>query len=309
MQRLIFLAFSCILGLEACHDNNPTVSMLLRQDLAYPSASTLEILHDTLMIIGDDAPFVLMLDKERLQVKDTIRISQDSAYRLPKPAKHDIESSCIASYKGRPCVLAMGSCSAPRRHKQFYFPLDRLHQFDTTAGRFDAALSRIPEVNIEGMTAYKDYLLLANRANETQQKNMLLCTTWFNDQPSLIWETELRLPKRDEGLAGISGLYYDKTIDRLYFCASVERTASATQDGEIMGSYIGWISHFSTRQDKVLTPDQYIDLNPVDQAFKKSKIESIAVEKQESGILIWLVADNDDGRSSIYKLFAEEATI
>ena len=67
---------------------------------------------------------------------------------------------------------------------------------------------------------------------------------------------------------GVSGLYYHHETDIMFFSASEEDTPSATQDGTINDSYLGWILNFSDKMDdKSVKPNQMIKLTPVDKRF------------------------------------------
>ena len=77
-----------------------------------------------------------------------------------------------------------------------------------------------------------------------------------------------------------------------------------------MGHYQNWksflwmINNISTKlNSKKIGPDRIIDLEEIDPRFKKQKIESATVINETKELInLVLVADNDDGSSTIFKL-------
>jgi len=162
----------------------------------------------------------------------------------------------------------------------------------------------IKETNIEGSTIAKKWLVASNRANLSQKKNELILVKANRAlNQNATWKKIEVVLTQEEDVIGISGLEYWKKNDILLFTASTEATTSANLDGEIGDSYIGIINNFSRQlKQSVIKADTLLNIS---KSFNlhKQKIESICIEQHDSSsAILHLVADNDDGRSLIYKV-------
>jgi hypothetical protein len=160
------------------------------------------------------------------------------------------------------------------------------------------------ELNIEGVASCNGKVIFFLR-----KENMLVSipTDQFTDYldaplekpvpPSE--EQTILLPKHAGIFPGFSGAteikYQGK--DAILFCASLEHTPNAIDDGPVSGSYVGLL---------VEDGNGKLDLAEInfvrDKAGKilKDKIESIVVTKGDSGrYKALLIADNDNGRSKL----------
>ncbi len=295
-----------IISINSCKQNiNPQFQLLGYHELSFPSASAIEYYNNQLFIFGDDASYILVLNTN-YQVKDTIRINADTSYRISKAIKPDIESAAISMQGTKPVLHAFGSMSTPNRNEMFSFPLTSMRTFKKTAISFQESNLNIKELNIEGATFVHDDLLLINRANKNNPVNQLIRLKSHHIADSLVISNllfikSLQLPE-NEGLAGVSGLYYVAEKDLLLFTASEEDTPNAIEDGIIGESYLGWILDFSQKKEITIKADQLIKLSSADKIFNKQKIESVCVQwSRHNSMMLHLVSDNDDGRSKIFK--------
>ena len=94
----------------------------------FPSASAIEYHAGKIFLFGDDAAYLLVLDTAYRQL-DTIRYTNDTAYRIPKQIKPDIEAAALISINHQKYLCALGSFSTGQRRKVFAFPLNDLHSF------------------------------------------------------------------------------------------------------------------------------------------------------------------------------------
>ena len=218
---------------------------------------------------------------------------------ISKEDKPDIESAMIVEKGNKATLYGLGSMSDKKRWRVYEISLNDRVVKNKTFFEKDAVFPGIEEVNIEGSTTIENTVVLCNRANEKTRRNHLLFWNWKDN----IDVKEITLPKT-KGTAGMSGLYYVKEKDLLLFTASEEATDNAVSDGEIGDSFLGWISNFSTKTAQAeFTPDGFLKLSAFDKAFEQQKIESVCMEKEENtSLLLHLVADNDDGRSKIFKV-------
>jgi len=140
--------------------------------------------------------------------------------------------------------------------------------------------------------------ILSNRATDLTKRNHLLVC----HKKDSITAIPVRLDT-EKDIIGISGLYYLANKNILFFTGSVEHTSDPMLDGPIGESYLGWIDDFSKKMNsKEIAPDKLMKLSTVDKEFSGQKVESVCVEQTNNKIIFHLVADNDDGRSKIFKL-------
>jgi hypothetical protein len=269
---------------------------------SFPSASALEYDNGKLYVFGDDAPYLLVMDTSWQQL-DTIVYSADSSYRISKETKPDIESAAILNFNGEKHLYALGSFATKERMNLMYFPLPRARPV-TKIGHevLQKHLSRLEEMNIEGFAFANSMCVMSNRANKTHRTNRLVITKDLSDTSASVVLIDVFLDS--DKVIGMSGLYYYEEKDLLLFTASEEDTPSATSDGVIGNSYIGWFENFSKKMDgKTIRPEALVNLSALSSQFQKQKIESVCVTAVKGETMqLQLVADNDKGNSLLFKV-------
>jgi len=303
MKKLIIcnLLAGLIALMYSCGEQRPSVHLLHSTDVNFPSASAIEYYNNKLYLFGDDATYLLVLSTNH-QLLDTITYWKEQVERIDKKDKPDIESSMLLQNEKGLAVVGLGSMSGEKRWSAVeYYPGDSSVSI-TSYYKPQDSFPGIQEINIEGSAGVNNTVVLANRANMKKPDNYLV----FQKRDSSLETRKLILPK-DKIVTGVSGLFYVKSKDILLLTASEEETNDAVSDGSIGESYLGIISNFSKKMnDTELSPDQFIKLSGVDRAFVKQKVESVCVEKEESGgLILHLVSDNDNGRSRIFKIRVE----
>lgn len=300
-----------------------TMKANITQTLHYdnvPSASGLEMLGDHYYVVGDDSPYLYRLDKDfRLETQEAIFDTTGfGSGRIAKDEKVDLEGITLLQHQGKPYLLMMGSGSAPARRKAYLYnicgddicregagvhsartiDLDKLYQqLEQEADTLGGSL-----LNIEGVAAGHGKLYLLQRAIGTGQ-NVLISYRLSEFIPFLLGEAGTQLPQSEisyfrlPGLknmqAGFSGAYvYD---DKLFFTASLEDTNDAYADGEVLGSYIGYIPFtWVGKQDTLQIPTTPI--LQADGTPYTGKAESMVVQKREGKGRYRLVVVSDDDR-------------
>lgn len=308
--KLLLYTLGCLITFIGCTmSSQPGLSLLLKHDLkAFPSASAIDFHKDKLYVIGDDARNMLILDKE-YKIIDSIELFPGESHRIPKKEKADLEAATIIEMNGKDYLIAAGSGSTPEREGFYIFPLDSPRSYD----RLDMQLfynllikEGLPVINVEGMTAINDNLVFANRANLAKPDNHLIIMprAFLSDTNHINFTTaKLKFPAAADTVIGISGLTYVASEDVLLFTASVENTASAYEDGTIGNSYLGYIFAFSEKmKHEEITADMLINLSAIQAEFRNEKIESVCVESTGKEWIIHLVADNDNGTSTLFKM-------
>lgn len=308
MTKTCLIAFI----LMACSCSNDTVTILtgIKKIDNYPSASGIEYFNNQFYIIGDDATQILVLDTN-FNETDSIRLIKSDEKRLPKSNKPDLEA--VTLLPGNK-FLALGSGSlAPFRNKAWIIdPASR--QVDSLPlDNFYARLAAhgLREINIEGLCRVQGKYILSNRGNLTHPVNHLIIAGenfWEQQTDSPITLIRLGTNINSTGFNGVSGLFYCEKSDKLLLTVSTEHTKSTYEDGAIGKSFLWVIDNFLSKLKKdTINPDTIIDLEKIDNRFLSQKIESVVVtEEDEHSFHLVLVADNDDGSSTLFKMIMEK---
>ena len=278
--------------------------LLKTKEVSYPSGSALIGKNGKLYLMGDDARELLVLDTAFNEL-ERIDIFGGSLQRLSKKTKADIESiDFLNENPSRLLLIASGSVW-PTRDSLFILDLKKKTiARSPIAKQFRQLLDgRKAELNIEGAAFIDSTLVLANRSNLKSKQNYLIVnkgeSTSSQNSPNRLISLDI-----DEAAYGVSGLDYDKNRDILLLTFSSEATQSAFADGEIGNSAIGLISNISRKLERdTLTLDAWFPLSGIDKRFNKMKIESVAVDEDErKDLVLYLVSDNDDGKSTLFKI-------
>jgi hypothetical protein len=301
-----FLFYSC--------SNNETSSGVQIKKLNYPSASAIEYYDGKLYVMGDDATTLLVLDTN-LNIIDSILFISASVKRIPKDIKPDIEASAVYPDSNNIIFFGSGSLSPKRDVALRYSPKFKTKghiSLSSLYGQIKA--SGIKELNIEGACLINDKLILVNRGNKGYPHNQLIITHKIFWKKDSIYEfniVSLETQKDTTSFKGISGLCYAKQSDLLIMTVSTENTRNSYDDGEIGKSYLWTIQPISKKIfNTTIIPDKIIDLEKIDPRFKKQKIESVTViDETDQLINLVLVADNDDGSSTIFKFSLKKDTL
>lgn len=270
------------------------LSLITRTELInFPSASSIEFYNDVLYVIGDDVRNIAMLDTN-YKLLNTFTLFPGDSLRIPKKEKADLEASTIIQHNGKDALLVTGSASTPAREFLWLFPLDNMQAYEKIS--LTPFVSNLPvkQVNFEGLATFKDKLIFGNRGNNNIPENQLVIVPTATLENPVIIDLQIG----DGKFKGLSGLTYVPSNDLLLFTASTEETGNAYEDGKIGDSYFGYIKNFSSKLDeRSLQPDELLTL-----PFQNEKIESVAVEPVGKELILHMVADNDNGISTLFKL-------
>ena len=277
----------------------------------YPSASGIEYFDNSFYIIGDDAKNILVLDND-LNIKDSIPLYDFPGYRFAKDIKPDLESITLLHSGSTYYLLILGSGSvAPYRNKGWLINLTSKQKdsisLDSLYSRFHL-INKLKEINLEGICSLPTGLVIANRGHLGYRENHLIfidSSYYFNLNNATASATNLIMPDTDtSSFSGVSGLAYSAKSDKLFLTVSTEMTASSYEDGAIGKSYLWIINNVSEKQlANGLKADKIIDLELTDSLFKGQKIESVClITEQKDKVQLAMVADNDKGSSTVFKL-------
>jgi len=294
-----------------------------------PSASGIEVINGIIYIIGDDSPYLFVLNQE-LQIINKIKLYEPAEIkdgRIPKLCKADLECMSVLSINNYPHLLILGSGSkSPQRDIAFLVKLptnyNKKHLVLNTYVKdlYDLLRSNEEivaegELNLEGAATGKEHFILFNRASGGS-RNAALYFKLEEFVEYIQGHTEMtpfptvynyELSSLNNILSGFSGGCVFE--EKVFFSASVENTSNAFDDGEILGSYIGWMKeedlYNNNEIDKVYKPKGIVLLEENGSPFK-GKIESITIlEKDVNTYIALAVTDNDSPSSELLMLEIE----
>ncbi|MCI1186068.1 hypothetical protein MON38_01460 [Hymenobacter sp. DH14] len=274
-----------------------------------PSASGVEIIGPTAYVIGDDSPFLYLLDAATLAVLSRVPLFATDAFgtgRIPKASKPDLEAMAALTWPdGRAGVLVLGSGSTPARAAGWFVPVSGEAPVRVALARLYALLAaQLPAgvvLNLEAAATSATELLLFQRTVGRADAALLFVLPLAETLRFLLNTTGAAAPKVHqlvfelpliEGCpAGFSGATF---VDgRLFVSASVENTADAVLDGAVLGSFVGVVDVAAGRA--TLARLAWADGRPY-----VGKVEGLAVRQQlgPSHFELLLVTDDDVGGST-----------
>lgn len=268
----------------------------------YASGSALAYKQGKAYLMGDDMNYMIIMNNS-LQVIDSILLEDSIKYKIAKDIKPDIEA---ATFTSPDSLLLLGSGSKkPFRNTAFVVNINSKQK---TAFNLDTFYQRLEnegiEINIEGAAAFDDKILLSNRGNNAHPTNHLVITSaaFYKDQKNAaIKVVEIKNPSIE--FSGVSGLEYSSEFDRLLLTVSTEDTYSTHEDGAIGKSYLWIINNISAKLNGRIKAEKIIDLATLDKRFIGQKIESVCIVSESINEMeLMLVADNDNGNSTVFKL-------
>jgi hypothetical protein len=288
-----------------------------------PSASGMEIIDGVIYVVGDNSPYLFILD-QTLKVINKIELykhDDSSSDVLPKAFKPDLECMAKLTINNYKHLLIMGSGSkSPYRDVAILVKLptnyNRKHMVMVLQmGDLYSLLRSNDEIvgsgqlNLEGAATSKESLILFNRSSGGS-KNVALYFKLEEFIEYLQGHTEMtpfpviyqnELPSINKISGGFSGA--DVYDEKLFFTAAVENTPNAIDDGEVLGSFVGWmkVNEGSNLKGSALQPNKVMECLQVMENGKPymGKIESISIfEKDSENKYIALAVTDSDGLES-----------
>lgn len=314
MNRIfVSLFIALFLMLLSCNGSKEEAVLVVSQKIItnVPSASGLHYLNGSIWLVGDDAIEVFEMDED-LQIQNQYQISSirnKKDGRVLKSIKADFES--MDYFDSKLLMLGSGSKIIARDTAVLFDMIQRkiILQSNTRLlfdhlmeiGNIDTSVS----INIEGLASDDQYFYLLHRGNIDGNNNIyrigkkeLLHYLKTNDLPKVDC-FRFNLPEIEGYLSGFSGACISPDQKYLLFTSSVEATQDVYHDGEVLGSFIGYIP--LDGEGKMSNLKAW----PVqkDEVILKTKLESISVLSQEKDqFKLICVSDNDNGESGVYRL-------
>jgi hypothetical protein len=279
----------------------------------YPSGSGIEFYDDKIYIVGDDSRDLLVMGK-KWNKPTLINLFETPDKRIPKSEKSDLESMTVLSIDKKQYLLIIGSGSTEKRNKALLLNLknNATRWLDLSVFYKRIIAAGIPALNIEGIAEVYDYLVMVNRGNTTNPNNHLIITKsdFWKDQEKASLQTiviDFENVNPDGGNLGVSGLTYSDKHEDLFLTISTEDTPNTTDDGKIGKSYLAVIENLYRkigREKGKIKINHLIDLPAADKKFEGYKIESVCVQSaKDHSIKLQLVADNDEGKTYLFKVW------
>lgn len=312
---IILLSLILIAGCNPCQTKKITTTLNQHTHLSDLSSASAAWYHnEQLYVAGDDVPWLFQLDNQ-LQINNKVRLSNiDSLVngRTPGAIKADFESMEFFEMNGEEIVLVLPSGSRELTRDTAYLVSLKGEKTIYKANirrLFNKIISRagIPsgELNIEGLAIDKKNVFLLQRGNVTHNFIIRIPRreffNYFRHHTILPDFTvyPFELPQNNGVSAGFSGACILPDQSGLLFTASLENTGSALMDGEVTGSYIGYIPFCKLSKGEftcVLFSDK-------GKPFAK-KLEGITIKNDlgDGHYDVITVSDNDDGTSDIIEL-------
>jgi hypothetical protein len=265
-----------------------------------------------LVILGDDEADICYVDSAWTMLSRVPLYKPDTLVngRVPSKAKYDCEA--VASFtqdqETSLYIFSSGSWSPMRDTCLWVNASDgKLIHKRSLLSLFQKLIAESPlketaKINIEGAAILGDTLYLAHRGGN-ESPNVLFKLTlskfqqFFTDSlmpaPNFTYQT-FELPKIAAFKSGFSGLE-PFGHSGLLFTASVEASNNPPHDGEVLGSFVGYIPFGSKT---IVTQRVH---NTQGQEIR-TKLESISVVSQNAeGCVAVGVSDNDNGSSELFR--------
>ena len=276
-----------------------------------PSASGIEILDATAYVIGDDSPYLYQLNAATLALTGRVPLFDATGFasgRISKPEKPDLECLTALTWPDdRPGLLVLGSGSLPTRARGWFVPTESSQvpeAVDLTA-LYDALRAQLPSgvaLNLEAAATTATELLLFQRTVGRADAALLFVLPlaavlrFLLGEPGaavpILHQLVFQLPLIAGCPAGFSGATF--ADGRLFVSASVENTADAVLDGDVLGSFVGVV-------DVAAHTATFARLAWADGRAYHGKVEGLAVRQHlpDGRFELVLVTDDDVGGSTV----------
>jgi hypothetical protein len=335
--RVVFYVWlGSIVTLAACQSDNerpitskntranrlPMKATFIRQKLLtdLPSASGLEIINNKIYVIGDDSPLLYQLQADTWEQKATYPLFQTNHFangRIPKPLKPDLECLAGLKFKNNDYLLAFGSGSTAVRDTCYQIQLAHAPETDPVIQAIslkslystlqtDIAVTAGGTLNLEAAAASAEHLYLLQRSVSNGPDALLIFA--LPDFMAYLQQSagpvpaytiiRFQLPSINGIKAGFSGAsFFD---GKIFITASVENTNDAYLDGEVLGSFVGYIPVPQAPNPEVQTTR----LRDSSGQFYRGKVESISIIQKiaTNQYRALAITDNDDGQSELLEL-------
>lgn len=285
------------------------VHLLKQKKIKVPAVSGLEVYGDRLLMISDNTEGLSVCDLFG-NLLETIALEKENSPTQLKEKKHkpDYEACTLLSIENNDYLFLIGSGSKKENrnkaklisllnnYKLQNFDLDEFYHYLRKQNEID-----LSDFNVEALAYFDNKLYLFNRG--TNEIIVVKKSAFIDFLRGKKTEVQFKNYKLEidpiEGLyAGVSGA----TISSdgiVILTASAEMTEDWYNDGEIVGSSIGWFQLSELQSNYKVNTLLLMDGDVV----LKSKIESVAVHSiDQNKAKLFLVSDNDGLDSELFEI-------
>lgn len=299
---IVMIAFAAC---QSTDKSNAALTILdVHQYSEMPGGSGILKINGLYYTVGDNSPYLFALDSQ-FTVRSKTAIADTNTLKnhtIPKDQKIDFEA--ITKINTTEIVIFGSGSKSPRRDVFVRVFLKDSIQYDSySLVDFYTQLKALScmkntELNIEGAAFWQGKLSLFNRTNNvifTVEYTDFLAYLNRKKASPTIDITHVDLPKINGMRSGFSGAEVLAHENQIVFTSSVEAADNAYNDGEILGSFIGFLDissgNIKATKDIFRIPEYKTPL----------KVESVAylkkVDHKTSNYV--LIVDNDDDKSLI----------
>jgi len=285
-------------------------SIIKQKKIEVPAVSGLEVYGDKLLMISDNTEGLSICNLSGNLI-ETIALKKGDEFPsqvLEKKEKSDYEACTIISKENEEYLFLIGSGSKKENrnkaklisltdnYKVKNFDLEKFYDF--LRSKFDIDLV---DFNIEALAYHDNKLYFFNRGkNEifVVKKSAFFDFLEGEKQNFKFNRHKMNLNAIDGLFAGVSGATITSN-GIVIITASAERTSDWYNDGEIVGSSVGWF-RLSEMQSEFKVNTQILKENGI---VLKTKIESVAVHTNDQHkAKLLLVSDNDGADSELFNM-------
>ena len=261
------------------------------------SASGLIYKDDSIYLISDNANHLFKFDTQTKKLAKIPLSQTELTANIPKKLKPDFEA--MAHFGNDFYIFGSGSTENRNGMVRYNAIANTIKSTDLTPlylSMQDFGNIKPQDFNIEGVvfTGAKWYFL--QRGNGQSGYNGIFTVSGGNlDSDFTLLFHQYALPK----INGIQSSFTDAVLvaDRLYFLACTENIASTYEDGEILGSFVGWINIATMK------------IGSTQKISDSHKFEGITLFQKEATTCEFLLCEDNDTEklaSDIYKLVWED---
>lgn len=278
------------------------------------AASGLVKIEDNLYVVADDELSLLTFSLSNKLAGQQYKLFAGELpldHKERKKLKPDLESLTLLTSLAAKGLLAVPSGSKPNRQTGSFIELDHNQPGKTTSIDFSSLYKKLEtefsELNIEGSCVAGSKLILLQRGNGTLAQNAIieldmqvvlddLRTSAIVSESSINKIVKIQLGKFKDISLGFTDCCYCNGI--LFFLAVAEQSNSTYDDGQYVGSFIGYID----------SSGKAVLFNQLNIPFKP---EGLWIEKIAEGYKCYIVTDADDPNetSQLYTVNIQQTSL
>lgn len=279
----------------------------------FPVGSGIEFYNDQLYLVGDDAKFILIMNKN-WKMQETINLFPTEINPVSQTLHADCEATTIVQINKMPFLLMLGSGSLETNHNKgvlMNIATRSVEEINLTDFYKRLRQAGFDELNIEAATVLNDKLILCNRGTKSRPDNRLIVTSidfWKKQQVADIFTIKVELEEKPEKNMSLTGVTYSYKNDWLILTASSEKNNNTIDDGTIGDSYLCVIENAFRKIDrKRLKLNESFNLTSLNKKFKGHKVESVCMQAdKDKKLKLHLVTHDDSGEINLFKVRLKE---